>query len=105
LLGLVWVRWLFVGATFLWPRTPDPMRRIAVGIFFGMCGTLFQSMTEWVFRQTPIYFTFHILLGVLVSLAYIRKCERRARKEAERELAEREEEAYWAGHVAAAENY
>jgi hypothetical protein len=105
LLGLLWARWLLLGATFLWPRNPDPMRRIAVGIFFGMCGTLFQSMTEWVFRQTPIYFTFHILLGVLASLVYIRKCERRARKEAQRELEEREEQAYWDAHIAAAENY
>jgi len=105
LLSLLWLRWLLLGASFIWPRTPDPMRRIAVGIFFGMCGTFFQSMTEWVFRQTPIYFTFHIMLGVLVSLAYIRKCERRARKEAERELEEREEQAYWAEHLATAENY
>jgi hypothetical protein len=105
LLTLLWIRWLFLGATFIWPRTPDPMRRIAIGIFFGMCGTFFQSMTEWVFRQTPIYFTFHILLGVLVSLAYIRKCERRARKEAQKELEEREEQAYWAEHIATAENY
>jgi hypothetical protein len=105
LLGLLWARWLLLGASFFWPRTTDPMRRIAVGIFFGMCGTLFQSMTEWVFRQTPIYFTFHIMLGVLVSLVYIRKCERRARKEAQKELEEREEQAYWDSHVAAAENY
>jgi len=105
ILTLLWLRWLLMGASFLWPRTPDPMRRIAIGIFFGMCGTFFQSMTEWVFRQTPIYFTFHILLGVLVSLAYIRKCERRARKEAQRELEEREEQAYWAEHIATAENY
>jgi hypothetical protein len=105
LLTLLWLRWLLMGASFLWPRNPDPMRRIAIGIFFGMCGTLFQSMTEWVFRQTPIYFTFHILLGVLASLIYIRKCERRARKEAQRELEEREEQAYWAAHLAASENY
>ena len=105
ILTLLWLRWLLMGASFLWPRTPDPMRRIAIGIFFGMCGTFFQSMTEWVFRQTPIYFTFHILLGVLVSLVYIRKCERRAHKEAQKELAEREEQAYWSEHIAAAENY
>jgi hypothetical protein len=105
LLTLLWIRWLLLGASFLWPRTPDPMRRIAVGIFFGMCGTFFQSLTEWVFRQTPIYFTFHIMLGVLVSLVYIRKCERRARKQAQRELEEREEQAYWDAHIATAENY
>ena len=105
LLTLLWLRWLFLGATFLWPRTPDPMRRICVGIFFGMCGTFVQSLTEWVFHQTPIYFTFNIMLGVLASLAYVRKCERRARKEAERELEEREEEAYWETYVGGAKNY
>jgi hypothetical protein len=92
LLTLLWLRWLLMGASFLWPRTPDPMRRIAVGIFFGMCGTLFQSLTEWVFHQTPIFYTFNILLGVLASLCYVRKCERRARKEAQREREEREAE-------------
>jgi len=96
LLTLLWLRWLLMGASFLWPRTPDPMRRIGVGIFFGMCGTFFQSLTEWVFHQTPIYFTFNILLGVLASLCYVRKCERRARKEAQWEIEEREklEEAF-----------
>ncbi len=105
LLTLLWLQWLLMGASFLWPRTTDPMRRIGVGIFFGMCGTFFQSLTEWVFHQTPIYFTFNILLGVLASLVYIRKCDRRARKEAEKELEEREEQAYWSAHIGAAENY
>jgi hypothetical protein len=104
LLTLLWLRWLFMGATFLWPRNPDPMRRIGVGIFFGMCGTFFQSITEWVFHQTPIFFTFNILLGVLASLCYVRKCERRARKEAQRELEEREEQALWPTPVSA-ENF
>jgi hypothetical protein len=81
LLGLLWLRWLLMGASFLWPRTPDPMRRIGVGIFFGMCGTFFQSLTEWVFHQTPIFYTFNIMLGVLASLCYVRKLERRRAKQ------------------------
>ena len=92
LLTLLWLRWLQMGASFLWPRTPDPMRRIGVGIFFGMCGTFFQSLTEWVFHQTPIFFTFNIMLGVLASLYAIKKAEKRARKErlaTERELERR----------------
>jgi hypothetical protein len=80
--GLLWLRWLLMGASFLWPRTPDPMRRMGVGIFFGMCGTVFQSLTEWVFHQSPIFFTFHIMVGVLASLCYLRKQERRAHKAA-----------------------
>lgn len=80
LLTLLWLRWLQMGASFLWPRLSDPMNRMGVGIFFGMGGTFIQSLTEWVFRQTPIFFTFNVLLGALASLYYIRKCERRARR-------------------------
>jgi len=80
LLTLLWVRWLLMGASFLLPRTPDPMRRVGVGIFFGMCGTFFQSLTEWVFHQTPIFFTFNILLGVLASLCYLKKRERKQKQ-------------------------
>ena len=45
-----------------------PMRTMGVGIFFGICGIFGQSLTEWVYRQTPILFTFYILLGALASL-------------------------------------
>jgi hypothetical protein len=78
--GLVWLRWLQMGASFLWPRSPDPMLRIGVGLFFGICGLFLQSITEWVFWQSPIFYTFNILLGALVSLYYIK---RRATKDQE----------------------
>jgi hypothetical protein len=29
-------------------------------------------MTEWAFRQQPIYFMFHILLGALAAMYHIR---------------------------------
>lgn len=83
LLALLWMRWLQMGISFLWPRIPDPMRRMGVGIFFGMGGTFLQSLTEWVFRQTPIFDTFNVLLGALASLYYIKKCQRRERRELE----------------------
>ena len=73
LFSLLWLRWFQMGAGFLWPRTPDPARRLGVGLFFGTCGIFFQSLTEWVFRQTPIFFTFHIMLGALASLYYLKK--------------------------------
>jgi hypothetical protein len=44
------------------------MVRIGVGIFFGFCGLFLQSLTEWVFWQAPIFYTFNIVLGVLLSL-------------------------------------
>ena len=89
-----------MGASFLWPRTTDPMRRIGVGIFFGMCGTFFQSLTEWVFHQTPIFFTFNILLGVLASLCLHQ--EMRAARPAKKpswNSRSAKNEAYWSAHI------
>jgi hypothetical protein len=73
LFALVWARWFWMGGSFLWPRSPRPMRRLGVGLFFGFCGIFLQSLTEWVFRQSPIYFQFHILLGALASLYYLKR--------------------------------
>ena len=48
------------------------MRRLGVGIFFALLGVFLQSLTEWVFRQTPIIMTFHALVGTMASLYYLR---------------------------------
>ena len=69
LFALLWLRWLGMGAAFLRLPRAEPMRLMGVGIFFGTCGIFGQSLTEWVYRQTPILFTFFILLGVLASVA------------------------------------
>lgn len=70
---LMWLRWLQLGSMFLWRRLTWPTHRLGAGIFFGTCGIFFQSMTEWVYRQTPIYFTFAVLLGTLASLTWTRR--------------------------------
>lgn len=70
---LMWLRWLQLGSMFLWRRLTWPMHRLGAGIFFGTCGIFLQSMTEWVYRQTTIYFTFAILLGTLASLTWTRR--------------------------------
>ena len=57
------------------------MRVMGVGILFSICGIFGQSLTEWIYRQTPILLTFYILLGALASLAHSR---RRARIESRR---------------------
>ena len=54
------------------------MRRIAVGILFSLCGIFLQSLTEWVFRHSPIYYTANILLGALAALCYARRLEKKA---------------------------
>ena len=87
LLALLWLRWFQMAGSFFWRRTPDPMRRLGAGIFFGFGGIFLQSLTEWVFRQSPIYYVFHILLGTLASLYYLK---RRARRASAVEMAEAE---------------
>jgi hypothetical protein len=82
LFALLWLRWFQMSGSFLWPRVPAPMRRVGVGIFFGFCGIFAQSLTEWVFRQLPIYYTFHILLGALASLYCLKKLQNREARRA-----------------------
>jgi hypothetical protein len=73
---ILWLRWFQMGGSFLLPRDPDPLRRIPVGILFGFCGMFLQCLTEWVFRHLPLYYTFHIMLGVLMGLYYLKRQER-----------------------------
>jgi hypothetical protein len=67
-----------MGMVFLWKRTPEPMRRIGVGLFFALVGMFVHSLTEWVFRHSPVYYIIHILLGAMASLYYVRRQEKRA---------------------------
>jgi len=93
LFAILWVRWFQMGASFLWKRTPNPMRRLGVGLFFALCGIFLQSLTEWVFRHSPIYYTVHMLLGALASLYYMKRQARKAAEapiEAEPEYVEEE---------------
>jgi O-antigen ligase len=68
----LWLRWVSMGVPFLSRPREEPMRVMGVGILFGTCGIFGQSMTEWVFRQTPIYLTFCMLMGALAALAHAR---------------------------------
>jgi len=78
LFALLWMRWFYMAVSFLWKRSSDPMKRIGVGIFFALSALFLQSLTEWVFRHSPIYYTAHIILGVLAALCFVRKKEKRA---------------------------
>ncbi|HYV28044.1 MAG TPA: O-antigen ligase family protein [Candidatus Eisenbacteria bacterium] len=80
LFAFLWMRWFQMALSFLWPRTPEPMRRMGVGILFGLSGLFLQSLTEWVFRHSPIYYTAHILLGVLASPYWLKRREKRQQK-------------------------
>jgi hypothetical protein len=72
-----------MAASFVFPRVPDPLRRIPVGILYGLCGVFLQSLTEWVFRQTQVMLSIYLLMGVLASMYYLRKQERKMEKRAQ----------------------
>ncbi len=78
LFTILWIRWFQMAASFLWQRTTDPLRRIGVGIFFALTGLFLQSLTEWVFRHSPIYYVVNINLGVLASLCHLKREAKRA---------------------------
>lgn len=73
--GLVWPRWFQMGASFLRPRTAEATRRLGVGLLFSTAGIFLQSVTEWVYRQEQIFITFHILIGALAALYWLKKQE------------------------------
>jgi hypothetical protein len=74
LFGMVWLRWFQVGTTFLWRRlNDDPMHRLGIGCLFAAGGMFMQSVTEWTYRQQTNMFTFHVLMGTLAALYFIRK--------------------------------
>ena len=70
---LMWMRWLQMGAVFLWRRKRSTVHLLGIGLFFGITGVFLQSLTEWIFRQTSIYLTMHVMVGALASLYAIRK--------------------------------
>lgn len=80
LFSFLWLRWFQMGGSFLFRRDPDPLRRMGVGLFFGFCGMFLQCLTEWVYRHLPLYYTIHVMLGVLMSLYYLKRKARRAER-------------------------
>ncbi len=78
----MWARWFSLGLPFFFDPRSDPNRMLGVGLFFSVCGIFGQSVTEWVFRQTPILLTCQILLGALASLAAVRYSEKKAKRAA-----------------------
>ena len=78
LFALLWLRWFQVGAGLLWRGSTDPMRVLGVGVFFGFCGVFLQSLTEWTYRHSPIFITFHILAGALAGMHYYWKTQKKA---------------------------
>ena len=77
LLVALWLRWFWLGAVFLRPRSAELAPRLAVGLLFGVGAAFLQSGTEWIFRQTNIFFLFHAMVGALAALHHHRRPRRR----------------------------
>ena len=74
---LVWFRWFQIGILFFLGRlNSDPMHRLGIGLFFGIIGIFLQSVTEWTYRQAPLFLTFHLMMGTLASLHWARRHKR-----------------------------
>jgi|HubBroStandDraft_1064217.scaffolds.fasta_scaffold13738_4 O-antigen ligase len=71
--ALLWIRWISLGLPFLRLPKDEPMRALGVGILFSICGVFGQSLTEWIYRQPAILFTFYVLLGALASMVHSRR--------------------------------
>ena len=64
----VWMRWLSLGAVFLVRRSPALVSRFCAGAFLAVLAVLLQSMTEWAYRQTSIFFLCNIIIGALAAV-------------------------------------
>lgn len=74
----VWFRWFWIAGAFLRKRSANLASRLGVGAFFGLFGAFGQSLTEWAFRQTNVFFLVHVLMGVVSALYVMRRREARA---------------------------
>jgi O-antigen ligase len=57
-------RWLFISGSGWMKSDGNFLDRVRLGAFLSLCGVLMQSMTEWEFRQTSLFFMGHITMGV-----------------------------------------
>lgn len=60
--------WLYMSATYLPKRTEALVSRYGLAAFFAILAIIFQGLTEWVFRLTPIFIQIHVIVGVLAAL-------------------------------------
>ena len=72
-LMLLWVRWLTMGAGFLFRRPQEVVQHVGIGLMFGFLGVFLHSFTEWTFRQTEIFLSFNLLAGTMAALVSLRR--------------------------------
>ena len=73
----IWARWFWIAGAFLRRRSANLMSRFGVGAFFGLLGAFGQSLSEWTFRQTNVFFLVHMVMGAVAALYVMRRREAR----------------------------
>lgn len=68
--AVAWLRWFQIGLFNQLGSKQKEFRFISMGILMGLLGIFLQSLTEWTFRQSEIFMTFSLLLGILAALHY-----------------------------------
>lgn len=73
LLLALFARWLYISGSGWRRSSGDFLDRVRLGAFLSLCGVLMQSVTEWEFRQTSLFFMGHITMSVAAFIYYKRK--------------------------------
>ena len=60
--------WLYMSGVFLAKRTESLVSRYGLAAFFALLAVLFQGLTEWVYRLTPIYIELHVVAGAMAAI-------------------------------------
>ncbi|NOZ01470.1 MAG: O-antigen ligase family protein [Deltaproteobacteria bacterium] len=74
--ALVLIRFAWRAFIYSW-RTPGRDGALQAALFLSMVATYASGFFEWVFRITPLFFTFLILAGISVGLSEVEKQRRR----------------------------
>ena len=72
------IRWSWMSGKSLFGGRDMLVQSVRLGAFLSLGGVILQSWTEWEFRQTPMFFLGHIVMGVAASLYYY--CDLKAKK-------------------------
>ena len=77
---IVWFRFLLIAMKSALSGKKDLGTRVASGIFAVTLALSVQGITEWEYRQSPIFFLYHALMGVLIAVDRIHAEQKRRRK-------------------------
>jgi hypothetical protein len=71
LFAWLWGAWVLAALRAVartWRDGPALPARVALGVAFGLLAVSLQSLTEWEFRQTPIFLMVHLLTAVVTAI-------------------------------------